>query len=342
MAATERPPGPEDIRSAAARIDGVAIRTPLLESERLNERLGARTLLKCEMFQPVGAFKIRGAWNLMSRLSDDERANGAVAFSSGNHAQAVAWAGRRLGMATTIVMPTDAPQIKIANTRALGAEVVLYDRVADDREEIARNIVGDSGAVIVPPYDHPDIIAGQGTVGLEIADQCAAMGIVPDAAIVPCSGGGLIAGCAIALKSAYPEMGILAAEPEGFDDTAKSLAADKRVMNPPATGSICDALQVPTPGELTFSINRKLLAGAVAVSDPEVRQAMYAAFADARLVVEPGGGAGLAAAMKEKDRFAGQTICVVLSGGNADPALFAEILSDGAAAERDQTAGRAR
>lgn len=332
LAATERQPGIADIRSAAACIEGIAVYTPLLESERLNERLGARILLKCEMFQPVGAFKIRGAWNLMSRLSENERANGAVAFSSGNHAQAVAWAGRRLGISVTIVMPQDAPKIKIENTRALGADVVLYDRIADDREEIARKIVGDSGAVIVPPYDHPDIIAGQGTVGLEIADQCAAMGVVPDAAIVPCSGGGLIAGCATALKNAFPGMRILAAEPEGFDDTAKSLAADKRVMNPPATGSICDALQVPIPGELTFSINRTLLAGALTVSDREVRQAMYAGFADARLVTEPGGAAGLAAAMKEKKRIAGQTICVVLSGGNADPALFAEILSDSAVA----------
>jgi threonine dehydratase len=326
LAATEGHPDLKDIQSAAARLAGVAIRTPLLESERLNKRIGARILLKCEMFQPIGAFKIRGAWNLMSRLSETERANGAVAFSSGNHAQAVAWAGRRLGMTTTIVMPDDAPRIKIENTRALGAEIRLYDRANDDREEIAREIVGDSGAVIVPPYDHRDIIAGQGTVGLEIAEQCAALGVAPDTAVVPCSGGGLIAGCAIALKSAYPAIKVLAAEPEGFDDTAKSLIAGKRIMNPPAIGSICDALLVPTPGELTFGINKELLAGGLAVSDGEVRKAMFAAFADTRLIVEPGGVTGLAAVMKEKDRMAGQTICVVLSGGNADPELFAEIL----------------
>lgn len=328
LAVTERAPGIQDIRSAAARVKGIAIRTPLLESERLNARLCARVLLKCEMFQPVGAFKIRGAWNLMSQLSEAERAAGAVAFSSGNHAQAVAWAGRQLGMSTTIVMPADAPRIKIENTRALGAEVRLYDRENDDREEIAREIVGDTGAVIVPPYDHPDIIAGQGTVGLEVAEQCAAIGIVPDAAIVPCSGGGLVAGCAIALKNAYPEMNIFAAEPDGFDDTAKSLAAGKRIMNRPVTGSICDALLVPTPGELTFEINKMLLAGGLTVSDREVRSAIYAAFSDTRMVVEPGGAAGLAAMMKEKDQLAGQTICVVLSGGNADPELFAEILSE--------------
>ena len=329
MAATEHLPDLRDIRSAADRLQGIAIRTPLLESERLNESLGVRVLLKCEMFQPVGAFKIRGAWNLMSRLSEAERASGAVAFSSGNHAQAVAWAGRRLGMSTTIVMPRDAPKIKIENTRALGAEIRLYDRASDDREAIAREIVGKSGAVIVPPFDHRDIIAGQGTVGLEIAEQCAAMGIVPDVAIVPCSGGGLIAGCAIALKSACPEINILAAEPAGFDDTGKSLGEGKRVMNSPAAGSICDSLLVPIPGELTFEINKTLLAGGLVVSDGDVRKAMFAAFSDARLVVEPGGAAGLAAAMKYKDRFAGRTICIVLSGGNTDPALFAEILGGG-------------
>lgn len=333
MEATEHIPEIGDILSAAARIDGIAIRTPLLESERLNDRLGARILLKCEMFQPVGSFKIRGAWNLMSRLTEVERAKGAVAFSSGNHAQAVAWAGRRLSMSTTIVMPEDAPRIKIENTRALGAQIRLYDRVNDDREEIARELVGQSGAIIVPPYDHPEIIAGQGTVGLEIAEQCAAIGIVPDATIVPCSGGGLIAGCAIALKNTYPEIKIFAAEPENFNDTTKSLIAGERVMNSPATGSICDALLVPTPGELTFAINKMLLAGGLTVSDGDVRNAISAAFADTRLVVEPGGAAGLAAVMREKDRMAGQTICVVLSGGNADPALFAEILGDASLAD---------
>ena len=334
MAVTERVPDIGDIRSAADRLRGIANRTPLLESERLNERLGARILLKCEMFQPIGAFKIRGAWNLMSRLSEAERTRGAVAFSSGNHAQAVAWAGRRLGISTTIIMPMDAPRIKIANTRALGAEIRLYDRTKDDREEIARQIVGESGAVIVPPFDHAEIIAGQGTVGLEAAEQCAAIGAVPDVAIVPCSGGGLIAGCAIALKSAYPEIEIFAAEPEGFDDTGKSLGEGKRIRNSPAAGSICDALLVPVPGELTFEINKTLLAGGLVASDEDVRKAMFAAFSDCRLVVEPGGAAGLAAAMKNGDRFAGRTICIVLSGGNTDPGLFAEILRDGDGAKQ--------
>jgi len=331
LPATDRAPHLQDILSAAARIEGIAVRTPLLESERLNARLGARVMLKCEMFQPVGAFKIRGAWNLMSGLSENRRANGVVAFSSGNHAQAVAWAGQKLGISVTIVMPEDAPQIKIQNTRALGAEIRLYDRVNDDREEIARKITSQNGAVIVPPYDQREIIAGQGTVGLEIAQQCAAMGIVPNSVIVPCSGGGLVAGCSIALKDAYPDIDIYAAEPEGFDDTAKSLLLGERIMNPLAYGSICDALQVAMPGELTFDINKRLLAGGITVTDEDVKNAVFAAFADACLVVEPGGAAGLAAAMKENDLMSGQTICIVLSGGNVDPTLFAEIISDGAA-----------
>ena len=332
MASTERIPAIDDIKAAAQRLKGVALRSPLLESERLNARAGMRILLKCETFQPIGAFKIRGAWNLMSQMSVDERARGAVAFSSGNHAQAVAWSGRRLGMKTTIVMPADAPAIKIANTRALGAEIVLYDRVTEDREAIAAEIVDRTGAGIVPPFDHPDIIAGQGTVGLEIVEQCAELGVVPDSLYVPCSGGGLIAGCAIALKHAHPGMRIFAAEPENFDDTAKSLASGTRVAVPAGSTSICDALLTPIPGALTFAINSKFLAGSLVVTDEDVRNAMYIAFSDARLVVEPGGAAGLAAALNVSAQYAGQTLCVVLSGGNADPALFAEILRSGAGA----------
>lgn len=332
MGNTEILPTIADIRAAADRLKGIAVRSPLLEFERLNERAGARILLKCETVQPVGAFKIRGAWNLMSRLNADDQARGAVAFSSGNHAQAVAWSGRRLGMKTTIVMPEDAPEIKIANTRALGAEIVLYDRGADDREAIAAEIVERTGACIVPPFDHPDIIAGQGTVGLEIAEQCAEQGIVPDIALVPVSGGGLIAGCAIALKQAFPDMDIYAAEPDGFDDTAKSLRAGERVSNQAGPVSICDALLVPTPGALTFTINKELLSGGVAVADPEVRHAIFAAFSDCRLVVEPGGAAGLAAALSGSSLYSGRTVCVVLSGGNADPVLFADILRNAGAA----------
>jgi threonine dehydratase len=323
---TERHPAVEDIRSAAERLKGIAVRTPLLESEKLNSRLGARVLLKCEMFQPVGAFKIRGAWNLISRLTERERANGVVAFSSGNHAQAVAWAARRFDIPSTIVMPSDAPSIKIENTRALGADVVLYDRNAEDRENITRQIVDRTGAVIVPPYDHPEIIAGQGTVGLEICEQCDEYGTSPDLVVVPCSGGGLVAGCSISLKDRFPDVDVYAAEPEMFDDTARSLAAGKRLRNPPGSASICDALLVPTPGELTFEINRKNLSGAVAVTDQDIRKAVWAAFMDARLVVEPGGAAGLAAALAGHLDIEDRTVCIVLSGGNIDAALLADIL----------------
>lgn len=312
---------------AATRLEGVATRTPLLEFEALNAASGGRILLKCEMFQPMGAFKIRGAWNRMSQLSDAQRRRGVVAFSSGNHAQAVALAAEKLGISATIVMPADAPGVKIDRTRAYGAEVVLYDRDNEDRESVAAEIINRTGAAIVPPYDDPDIIAGQGTVGLEIAEQCDDRDVVPDLAVIPCSGGGLVAGCAIALRDRWPEIEIYAAEPEGFDDTGRSLEAGTRLANDPGGSSICDALLVPVPGILTFELNRALLSGAYAVSDPDVRAAMKAAFTDARLVTEPGGAAALAAVLAGKPDIAGRTACVVLSGGNTDASLFAEIIA---------------
>ena len=322
MPTSDRIPSIADIRAAAARLEGVAVRTPLLEFEALNDRAGARLLLKCETFQPMRAFKIRGAWNRMSQLSGAERARGVTTFSSGNHAQAVAAAARQLGIRATIVMPSDAPRIKIDRTRAYGATVVLRER--GEREAAAAEIAARTGAVPIPPYDHADVIAGQGTVGLEIAEQCGEIGVVPTMAIVPCSGGGLVAGCAIALRDSWPDIEIYAAEPEGFDDTRRSLESGARTANPPGGASICDALLVPTPGGLTFEINRALLAGAVAVSDVEVKTAMKAALLEACLVTEPGGAAGLAAALHGKPDIAGRTVCVVLSGGNVDPALLSE------------------
>ena len=326
LAGTERHPNIEDIRAAAERLQGVAVRTPLLEFDRLNDRAGGRVLLKCEMFQHVGAFKIRGAWNMVSKLPEKKRKNGVVAYSSGNHAQAVAWSARKMEIPATIVMPTDAPKVKIANTRWLGANVVLYDRTGEDREAIAAEISDDTGAVIVPPYDHADIIAGQGTIGLEITEDMKAASVTPDVVAVPCSGGGLIAGCAITLKHAFPGSAIYAAEPEGFEDTVRSLKRGERVTNPKNGQSICDALLVQTPGELTFDINRKLLGGGVAVSDSDVEAAIRAAFLDARLVAEPGGAAGLAAVLSRKLDCAGKSICVVLSGGNVDAKLFSRIV----------------
>ena len=325
MPTTDRIPSIADIRAAAARLEGVAVRTPLLECEALNARAGARLLLKCETFQPVRAFKIRGAWNCISQLSDAERARGVTTFSSGNHAQAVAAAAHRLGIHATIVMPSDAPRIKIDRTEAYGATVVLRDR--KEREAAAAEIAARSGAVPVPPYDHADVIAGQGTVGLEIVEQCEEIGVVPNMVIVPCSGGGLVAGCAIALRDRWPDVEIYAAEPEEFDDTRQSLASGVRTANPSGGASICDALLVSTPGEMTFEINRALLAGAVAVSDVEVKAAMRAALLDACVVTEPGGAAGLAAALHGKTDVAGRTVCVVLSGGNVDPALLSELVA---------------
>ena len=328
LADTDELPGINDIRIAAERLEGIAVRTPLLESERLNERAGARLFLKCEMFQPIGAFKVRGAWNMISRIPFDEVDNGVVSYSSGNHAQAVAWAARRRGMQATIVMPEDAPNVKVANTKALGADVILYDRNGEDRVLISAEIAERTGATIVPPYDHPAIIAGQGTAGLEAMQQMSDLGVVPDVFVVPCSGGGLIAGCSIAVKAEAPEARVIAAEPEFFDDTARSLSTGKRLSNAPGHSSICDALLVPTPGKLTFEIMRRTLSGGVAITEDEVRRTIRAAFLDARIVVEPGGAVGLAAALSGKLKVPADNICVVLSGGNIDRKLFADILNE--------------
>ena len=317
----------DDIRNAAIRLRDVACITPLLESPAINARTGGRVLLKCEMFQPMGAFKIRGAWNRISRLADGERARGIVTHSSGNHAQAAAMAAQKLGIDATIVMPSDAPAVKIAGTRAFGANVVTCGREGGAREQVAAEIMDRTGAVLIHPYDHPDVVAGQGTVGLEVAAQCRELDVDIDIAVAPCSGGGLIAGTALALHASWPDAEVHAAEPDGFDDTRRSLLSGRRETNAAGAASICDALLVPTPGELTFEINREHLAGATSVSNDEVRAAMKVAFSDARLVTEPGGAAGLAAVLTGKIDVAGKTACVILSGGNVDAGLFAEIIA---------------
>tara|TARA_Y100001970_G_scaffold294082_1_gene446607 strand:- start:1253 stop:2239 length:987 start_codon:yes stop_codon:yes gene_type:complete len=321
-------PGIHDIRSAAERIKGIVDRTPLLESERLNDHAGARVFLKCEMFQPVGSFKLRGAWNMISRLADSRIKNGVIAYSSGNHAQAVAWSALRRGVKATIIMPLDAPTVKVNNTKALGAKLVLYDRTKEDRELIAKKLAGRTGAVIIPPYDHPDVIAGQGTVGLEAVEQLRDAGVTPDVVIVPCSGGGLIAGCAIAVKAAFPCTRILAAEPEHFDDTKRSLQAGRRVANKHGYSSVCDALLVCTPGRMTFEVMRRMVSGGEVVSETEIRAAVRAAFLYANIVVEPGGVVGLAATLSGRLTSPAETICVILSGGNIDRELFAELISN--------------
>ncbi|WP_353859034.1 threonine/serine dehydratase [Azospirillum formosense] len=319
--------GHQDIVEAAARLDGFAVRTPLLENALLNERVGGRVLLKPEVLQRSGSFKFRGAFNRLSQLTPEERRGGVVAWSSGNHAQGVAAAAALLGMPAVIVMPSDAPALKIANTRGYGAEVVLYDRWTESREGIAQAIAAERGAATVPPYDHPQIMAGQGTVGLEIAAQAQAIGAAPDDVIAPCSGGGLMSGVATAVRHTFPDARLWAAEPAGFDDVARSLAAGERVENAAGQRSICDALLTPTPGALTFPVMKDLLSGSLAVTDAEVKAAMAYAFTVLKLVVEPGGAVGLAAVLTGKLPAAGRTVAVVLSGGNVDAATFTDALA---------------
>ena len=314
-----------DVEAAAERIAGVAVLTPLLCSDELDRLAGGRVLLKAENLQRTGSFKIRGAYNLLSRLPQERRAAGVVAWSSGNHAQGVAAAGSLLGIRTAIVMPEDAPQAKLENTRRLGGELVLYDRYTGDREAIARALARERGAEIAPSYDHPDIIAGQGTVGLEIVRQCEREGLVPDQVLIPCSGGGLAAGSAVAIRALSPATAVHSVEPADFDDTRRSLAAGERVSNDPAARSICDALQAPLPGGLTFPLNRQLLAPGLAVSDDEVREAMRFAFRHLKLVVEPGGAVALAAVLAGKLPLRDRETVAVLSGCNVDAALFSSI-----------------
>jgi threonine dehydratase len=323
---TSRRPTLADIADAAERLRPHAVRTPLLENAQLNQRLGGRLLLKAEPVQRTGSFKFRGAYNRVSRLNADERARGVVAYSSGNHAQGVACAAGLCFAPAVIVMPADAPRVKLANTRALGAEVVTYDRRADDREAIGDALARERGLTLVRPYDDPWVVAGQGTVGLEIAEQCEELHLTPDAVLVPCGGGGLVAGTATALRGRQPGVAVYAVEPEGFDDTARSLAAGRRMANSGSGHSMCDALLAPMPGELTFAINRELLAGGLIVSDAEVEGAMATAFHYFKLVVEPGGAVALAAVLSGKASVAGRAIVAVASGGNVDPAYFAAVL----------------
>lgn len=317
----------DDIRAAAARLAGIAYRTPLIQSPALDELTGGRVLLKAENLQRTGSFKIRGAYNMLSQLTAEESARGVVAFSSGNHAQAVAAAGTMLGIKTTIVMPEDAPAIKIENTRKLGGKTVLYDRYTEDRAVIARGIAEETGAVLVPAYDHRDIITGQGTAGLEIMEQCGELDLVPDQILVNCSGGGLTAGCAIAAHGLCESTAVYPVEPELFDDTRRSLLSGKLELNAPDARTICDALMTSPPGEITFAINRELVSDVLVVSDDEVREAIRFAFRQLKLVVEAGGAATLAAVLAGRLPLDGRTTVVILSGGNIDSRLYAEIVA---------------
>src|SRR6476660_8120044 len=319
--------GAADIDAAARVVAPFAVRTPLLSFPVLNERAGTKVFLKPEMLQRTGSFKFRGAFNKLSSIPQDKRSGGVVAFSTGNHAQGVAAAAKILNMQATIVMPADSPLTKRERTKAYGAEVVLYDRDREDREAIANEIADKRGATLVRPYDDPFVIAGQGTAGREIAEDMAALGLVPDIVVAPASGGGLIAGVATAVKSKFPQAEVIVAEPKGYDDHALSLKAGHREAHPAAGPTICDALMAAMPGELTFAINSKLLATGVSVSDEEVGAAVAFAYRELKLVVEPGGAVGLAALLAGRIDARGKNVVIVLSGGNVDADLFAKLVA---------------
>ena len=318
----------DDILAARRRLGQLAHRTPLIEHVALNARAGGRVLLKAENLQRVGAFKFRGAYNKVSQIDSAAFPGGVVACSSGNHAQGVAAAAALIGIPSAIVMPADAPRVKIARTRAYGAQVVPYDRVTEDREQIARALCSARHAAYVHPFDDRDVIAGQGTAGLEMMEQAAEIGATPDVVLVGASGGGLVSGVAIAVKEKSPATLIYSVEPYGFDDFARSLKGGRRESNPALAGSICDALLAAMPGELTFAVAQRHLAGGIAVTDEEAKAAVCYAFEELKLVVEPGGAVSLAAILAGKIALQGRTVAVMLTGGNVDPAVFAAIIQD--------------
>jgi len=318
-----------DIVEASQRLKGRAVRTPLVRSDVLDEMTGGRIFLKPECLQRTGSFKFRGAWNFISRLNARDNSGGVVAYSSGNHAQGVAAAARMMGIPALIVMPEDAPAIKKRNTIALGAEIVTYDRFGENREEIGDAIAAERNAQLVPPYEHPWIIAGQGTAGLELVEDLEELGETLDTMLVCTGGGGLTAGVALTVQAMVPDAKIYACEPEGFDDYGRSLVAGERVSNEPGAMSICDAIVTPTPGELTFSVNQPRLSGGLAVSEDEVRTAVRFAFETLKLVVEPGGAVALAALLAGKIDCTDKTVAATLSGGNADAEMMLDILGAG-------------
>ncbi len=318
-----------DVVEAAKRLRGVAVRTPLLEAAWLNAELGCRVLVKAEVLQRTGSFKFRGAYNRIAQLSASEKQVGVIAFSSGNHAQGVAAAAQLAGTPATVVMPATAPKIKIDRCRAYGAKVILHDGDRDSMVARTAALAKEHGFTLVRPFDDPWVIAGQGTAGLEIAEQVALLGPPPDAILIPCGGGGLTAGISLALGARLPEVPVYTVEPVGFEDTARSLAAGKRLSNEPGPATICDALLVPRPGELTFALNRKSVKKGLAVSDDAVRRAMTVLFAHFKIVVEPSGSVGLAALLSDVFHGRGKTVVVVATGGNVEPATFSEAIQAG-------------
>jgi threonine dehydratase len=314
------------IRAAAARLDGHARVTPLLNSPFIDEIAERRVWIKAECLQHTGSFKFRGGWAAISALDPATRAAGVIAFSSGNHAQGVAYAAQLHGIPSVIVMPSDAPALKIANTRAYGAEVVLYDRATQDRDAMGAQIAQDRGLTLIKPYDEPEVIAGQGSVGLEIAAQAAAIGITQADVLVCCGGGGLTSGIALALEADAPNMRVRPVEPEGFDDVARSLQSGQIERNSRTSGNICDAIISPQPGDITFPIMHRLCAPGLIVDENEALRAMAQAFLRLKLVAEPGGAVALAAALYRQDQIEGADVIVTVSGGNVDPEIFARSL----------------
>ncbi|MGR3793508.1 threonine ammonia-lyase [Vannielia sp. SX4] len=312
------------IEAAAGRLEGHARVTPLLNSPFLDEIAGRRVWVKAESLQVTGSFKFRGGWSAVSAM---EGPGGVLAYSSGNHAQGIAAAAQAHGREAVIVMPADAPAIKVANTRAYGAEVVHYDRANESREEIGARLAEERGLTLIRPYDEPLVIAGQGTTGLEIARQTAEVGVDGGDVIVCCGGGGLTSGIALALEEAAPSFRVRTAEPERFDDVARSLSAGVIQRNETLSGSICDAIVTPQPGELTFPIMHRLCGPGMTVTDEEALRAMALAFMRLKIVVEPGGAVALAAALFHGGDIEGEDVVVVVSGGNVDPGVFADAIS---------------
>jgi len=323
----DRPVTADGVRKAAERIKGHAIRTPLIENEMLNEAAGGRVLVKAEVLQLGGSFKYRGAFNRISQLSAEQLEKGVLAWSSGNHAQGVARAAQHFNTPAKIIMPTDAPELKIEQVRKFGAEIIFYDRYTEDREEIAKPIIEETGMALAPSYDHPDIIEGQGTLALESIDDAVALGVELDAFIICCGGGGMTSGCATILEDISPSTEVWIAEPEGFDETWASIQKGERLTADITQHTICDAIATPTPGRLTFPIMQRLVRGGVTLSEAEVEHAMVFAFKYLKLVVEPGGAVALAAILTGKFDGRGKTTALTLSGGNIDPLLYSSILA---------------
>jgi len=330
MAETNEPVGRlptfADVEAAAKRLAPVVTRTPVLESPVVNDMLGCRILIKAECLQRTGSFKVRGAYNKIAQIPEETRRKGVVAYSSGNHAQGVARAAKLLGIPARIVMPADAPKVKMENTRRDGAIVVPYDRKDANRVAISERLVAETGGTMVPPYNDPDIMAGQGTLGLEFAEQVKALGARLDMLLGPCSGGGMIGGCSIAFRGLSPETQVYCVEPEGYDDTTRSLKAGSRVELTNGPGSICDGLLVEAPGTITFEILKTHLAGGFVVADADVEKAVKLAFDEYKAVIEPSGAIGLAAILAEPARYKGQTVGIIATGGNVDSDAFARMI----------------